>query len=99
MPNPRLLAIVTAMLLLGGIQPAGAAYNLRQLQDVEQLILSKDCGALLLYLQGNQEMLEGDDPLAQELRNFAQGVEGGLIQCLSPGARTGAPQSGLSGSY
>ncbi|MEE9387399.1 MAG: hypothetical protein V3U96_02210 [Paracoccaceae bacterium] len=83
MPNPRLLAIITAFLIAGGASGANAAYTFAQLQNVERLILSKDCGALLEYLTLNSEMMDGDDLLAQELRNFAQGVQGGLIECLS----------------
>lgn len=83
MPNPNLMAVITALMFLAGTGGAKASYNLAQLQQIEQYILSKDCGALLGYLQLNPAIMDGNDQLAQELRSFADGVEGGLIQCLS----------------
>lgn len=83
MPDQRLIAVVTAFMLLAGTQGAQAAFTLAQLQEVERLILSKDCAALLGYLLKNPELMDGDDPLALEFRNFASGVESGLIECLS----------------
>jgi hypothetical protein len=88
MPNPKLTAIITALMFIGGSKGANAAYNLAQLQEIERYILSKDCGALLGYLQSNPGIMDGGDLLSQELRAFANGVEGGLIQCLS--AQTGS---------
>ncbi|MGR3661643.1 MAG: hypothetical protein ACU0CA_10735 [Paracoccaceae bacterium] len=83
MPNPNLMAVITALIFFAGTGGAKASYNLGQLQQIEQFILSKDCGALLGYLQLNPAIMDGDDQLALELRSFADGVEGGLIQCLS----------------
>ncbi len=83
MPNPRLMAVVTVLLLMAGPQAGHARYSLAQLQVIEQLILARDCAGLEAYLIENREILEGDDPLAVELRNFMAGVSSGLIQCLS----------------
>jgi len=84
MPSPRLIAIVTTYLLFAA-SGAQAAFTLEQLRDVERLILSRDCGALFGYLSENPALMQGDDPLALELRNFSSGVQGGLIECLSVG--------------
>ncbi len=82
MPGSRLTAIITALMFLAGSHGAHAAFNLAQLQIIEQLILSRDCGALLAYLNENPGIMQGSDPLARELRSFADGVEGGIIECL-----------------
>jgi hypothetical protein len=69
MPAPRLITIVTALILMSG-QTAFAEYSLSQLQEIERYILTKNSAALLLLLQANPDLLVGEDPLAQELRAF-----------------------------
>lgn len=83
MPSSRLTATITALMFLVSTQGANAAFNLAQLQIIEQLILSRDCGALLTYLNNNPNIMAGSDPLARELRSFSEGVEGGIIECLA----------------
>ncbi len=83
MPNNRLLAIITALVYFGGPSGALAAYSIDQLRDIEQLVTSKNCGGLRGYLLDNPGIIEGADPLAEELRKFAFGVDTGLIQCLA----------------
>ena len=82
MPNPRLIAAITALVFIAGAQGGHAAYTFGQLQDIEKLIRSKDCGALWFYLQDNPDLMEGNYPLADELRKFAFGIEGGAIDCI-----------------
>ena len=82
MPSPKLIAVITALVFVASAQGGHAAFTFAQLQEIEKLILSKDCGALWFYLQDNPEILEGDDPLADELRKFALGIESGLIDCI-----------------
>ena len=89
MPDARLTAVITALLLIAGGHRADAAYSLAQLQIIESYVLTKNCGGLLDYLNQNQTIMAGNDPLAQELRSFANGVEGGLIECLSAEVSTG----------
>jgi len=96
------MAVVTAFMLVAGAQSGQAGYTLAQLQDIERLILSRDCGALWTYLSDNPDLLEGDDPLAVELRKFTLGIENGLIACLSVGpgnAPVFADISGASATY
>ncbi|MFV2002382.1 MAG: hypothetical protein ACC619_05325 [Paracoccaceae bacterium] len=94
MPDPRLVAVITALVFISGTQSGNAAYTIEQLQLIEQMIVSKDCGALWFYLQDNPELMEGDDPLAEELRKFAFGIEGGSIDCIfSPPGLAGAGQA------
>lgn len=83
MPNPRLLAVITALSCLGAGSTAFAAYTLEQLREIERMVVSKDCGGLRIYLDTNPSLLQGVDPLAAELRSFVQGVDTGLIECLS----------------
>jgi hypothetical protein len=83
MPSHRLIAIITALTCLAGARGAYAAYSPEQLAQMEELIISKDCGGLRDYIDRNPVFLEGDDPLAGELRNFASGVDSGLISCLA----------------
>lgn len=99
MPNPKLTAIITALIFIAGTGAANAAYNLAQLRQIEQYIASKNCGGLLGYLQQNPGIMNGNDLLAQELRSFANGVEGGLIQCLSAQTGSGNPDVALQRVY
>lgn len=71
MPAPKLLTIVTALILMSG-QAAWAEYSLEQLQEIERHILSKNSFALAEMLRENPDLMAGDDPLAQELRTFMQ---------------------------
>lgn len=81
MPNRRLLAIVTALACLGA--SGAGAYTIEQLRDIERLIVSRDCGGLRSYLGSNPRLLSGNDPLSFELRSFVNGIDTGLIACLS----------------
>lgn len=83
MPAPRLIAIITALMIVAGTPGARAEYSLAQLQDIERLIVSRDCASLWAYLQINPDILAGDDPLALELRIFAESTQRGQIDCFS----------------
>ncbi len=83
MPNPRLLAMITAAVMFAPATGVNAEFTLNELQRIEQLIVSKDCGALWSHLRKNPGLTQGADPLAAELRNFANGINGGLVNCLS----------------
>ncbi len=89
MPSNKLLAIITALIYFGGHSGAQAAYTIEQLREMENLVATKNCGGLRGYLRINPEIIEGPDPLAEELRKFAFGVDTGLIQCLA--SRTTVP--------
>lgn len=71
MPAPRLITIVTALILMSG-RIAQAEYSLEQLQQIERYIMMKDKASLWLLLRNNPDLMIGDDPLAQELRAFME---------------------------
>lgn len=83
MPHSRLLATITALCLFGGGVQAQSVFTFAVLQDIERLIVSKDCAGLRNYLAADPRLMAGSDPLARELRSFANGVDSGLIDCLS----------------
>lgn len=85
MPEPRLLAIITALLLIAGA-PARADYDIAQLQQIESYILQKDCAALWQYLVANPGIMAGNDALARELQIFVAATERGQLDCFA--ART-----------
>ncbi len=89
MPEPRLMAVITALVMLAGTQAARAAYDVEELRQIETLILSKDCGALWEYLVANPAIMAGDDALARELRVFVAATERGQLNCFA--ARPPAP--------
>jgi hypothetical protein len=74
MANRRLVAIITALLLMGG---AGlrAEVSLEELRTMNELIDGQQWGALRDYLRKNPAVLSGDDALAQELRFFVAATE------------------------
>lgn len=86
MSNPKLLAIVTAFMLVAGAPGAYATYTLTQLEIIEQFILENDCAALRAFIEENPELLEGDDQLAVELRIFVEGINDGfwVNLCIPP---------------
>lgn len=77
MPNPKLIAILTAFLMCAGAGVGQAAYTLDQLRQIETFLIQRDYGALWLFLSENPEILEGDDALARELRVFTQAISRG----------------------
>lgn len=83
MPEPRLMAVITALLMLAGTSPARADYEVEQLRQIERLILAKDCGALWQYLVANPSIMAGDDALARELRVFVAATERGQLNCFA----------------
>ena len=82
MPNPRLLAVITALMMIAGAPGAQAAYTSGQLAQIEQLVLAKSWGQLKTYILANPALLEGDDALAQELKAFMADTQGGALSTI-----------------
>jgi hypothetical protein len=89
--HPRLIAVVTALVLLGGTGSSRADYDLSQLQAIEGLISSRNCEGLWLYVKSNPEIIAGGDPLANELRTFVTATERGQLDCFASRTSSGAP--------
>ncbi len=83
MPSPRLLAVVTAMLMIAGAARGQQGASLGDLERIESFIQSKDCGGLWSFVTSQPTLLEGNDPLARELRVFVASTERGLLDCFS----------------
>jgi hypothetical protein len=83
MPSPRLLAVVTAMLMIAGAAGGQQGASLGDLERIESFIQSKDCGGLWSFVTTQPGLLEGNDPLARELRVFVASTERGLLDCFA----------------
>lgn len=83
MPEPRLIAVLTAIVLLAGTAPLRAAYSLEELREIERLVLAKDSAALGAFLAVNPGITSGDDPLARELRSFQNCLRSGRLECFA----------------
>ena len=83
MPSPRLLAVVTAMLMIAGAARGQQGASLGDLERIEGFIQSKDCGGLWSFVTAQPGLLQGNDPLARELRVFVASTERGLLDCFA----------------
>jgi hypothetical protein len=102
--QPRLIAAMTAHVLLATAQQGQAAYTLDQLQQIDTLISQRNCEGLWLYVKSNPAILDGDDPLASELRVFVAASERGQLNCFasrenSPSADGAAARVAAPGIY
>lgn len=82
MPQPRLVAILTALLLLSGGRAAQAGFTYEQLVEVDRLVAAKNYSGLRSFLQANPEVLIGDEPLANELRLFLLRINSGQMTAV-----------------
>jgi hypothetical protein len=64
------MAVLTAMMFIYGGGSARAEISLGKLRELEEIVSSKDSRALWHYLHLNPSVMEGEDPLAHELRKF-----------------------------
>ena len=83
MPNPRLTAIITALMLSGATMPLYADYTLDQLRQIEHLVIMKDTAGLGRLLATDPRLAQGEDPLARELRGFLSCYERGRLNCFA----------------
>ena len=82
MPNPRLLAVVTALIMAASAPAAQATYSLTDLQTIEQLVVNRNWNALRAYIDAHPELLDGNDPLAVELRTYVESYNQGFFTRL-----------------
>lgn len=83
MPNPKLTAILTALMLSATAMPGFGDYSLEELQLLEQLVVTKDTVGLGRLLATNPQFVRGDDPLARELRGFQTCYQAGGLECFA----------------
>lgn len=82
MPDRRLVAIVTGlMLVMGSLGGRAAEPTLEQLRSIDTLLSRNDTTGLWAFLQQHPELLTGDDALAVELRRFCTDVTVGRLSC------------------
>ncbi len=96
MPEHRLLALITAALMLGPSQTLGQqAASLQELYTLERLISGKDCGALHSFVSSRGYLISGSDALSQELQKFMRDVETGRLDCFTTAALAPRPATPL----
>lgn len=78
------IAVMSSVLALGLGQSAHAVYTQTQLEDLRVLIDGGDTQAILLFIQSNPSLLEGEDPLADALRSFVTRRETVLGRLFAP---------------
>ncbi len=83
MPNKRLLAVLTALMLASGAPSVNASYSFSDLLEIESLVLAGDWRGLQAHLLRTPALLEGNHPLAAELRDFVASVEGSTLGFLA----------------
>lgn len=83
MPDSRLIAVITALMLSVGASPSYADFTLEELQLIEQLVLARDTEGLGRFLATNPKLIRGDDPLARELRGFSACYQNRLLDCFA----------------
>ena len=81
MPQKRLVAVVTALMLSAAALGARGAVTFEQLETIDRLLTSNDTRSLWAYLQEYPELLAGEDELSQELRKFCTDVTLGRLRC------------------
>jgi len=74
MANPRLVAVVTALLLISG-PAAKAQIDVQMLRNINVLIDRQDWTGLRSYIEQNSWILSEDGALARELRYFVSSFD------------------------
>ena len=80
------LALLSTALLVGVNHMAYAAYTQSNLDTIRELSESSDTKALIRYINANPQLIQGNDPLAQALREFAEARSGTLGGIFGPRA-------------
>lgn len=93
MANPRLLAIVTILVMTGTSGASQEEPSLNDLLTIEKLIDSGDWRGLYTYVAAKPNLVAGEGPLAVELRGFVDEVKRGQLTSFNA-ARNGASANG-----
>lgn len=73
------IALLSTAILVGVNHAALAAYSQGDLDTLRELSSANDTQALLAYIEANPQLLSGDTPLAEALRDFVDARSGGVI--------------------
>ncbi|WP_068112982.1 hypothetical protein [Tropicimonas marinistellae] len=99
MPDKRLVAVVTALMMSTAAFGVRAQATLEQLETIDRLLSTNDTRALWFYMQQNPELLAGNDELSLELRKFCNDVTLGRLRChYVPSSETAGTGGGSTGS-
>lgn len=86
MANQRIVAIVTALLLMSTSASASThqCASIEELQRIDAMVSKQDWAGLYSMLLERPELFQCDDPLSNELRAFVRQVSLGSIAGLAP---------------
>ena len=87
MANRRILAIVTALVLMGTSASSQQAASIAELRQIELLVSNQRWVELYNLVLRTPRLVQGTDPLANELRNFMRQVSLGRVADLAPTSR------------
>lgn len=79
MPQSRLTAVLTALMLLSTSRAALAGFSFEQLVAIDGLVAARDYAGLKSFIETNPQVLLGNEPLANELRLFLLKVDTGQL--------------------
>ncbi|MCX7889381.1 MAG: hypothetical protein N2422_06570 [Rhodobacteraceae bacterium] len=83
MPSPRLVALVTILMLAASGSATMSQDELDLLRRLESLIAERDCDGLVAFLRRNPSLMAGDDALARELQGFMANALSGNLDCFA----------------
>jgi len=86
MPSPRLIALITILVLAASGNPSLSQDEMAMLRRLEDLIASRDCDGLVRFLRRNPALMAGDDALARELQGFMANALSGNLDCFAVAA-------------
>lgn len=70
--NKLKIALLSTAILVGVNHASLAAYTQNDLDTLRELSDAKDTEALLAYIQANPQLMAGNTPLAEALREFVE---------------------------
>jgi len=70
------IALLTTALLMGVNHASYAAYTQNDLDTLRELSESRDTKALIAFINANPQLMTGNDPLAEALREFVSARSG-----------------------
>jgi hypothetical protein len=93
MANRKILAIITALVMLGGPASSQQAASISELRQIEQLVAKQRWAELYNLIMAKPALTQGNDPLSLELRDFVRQVSLGRVAGLAPYTRPRQPDA------